>query len=438
MKKNSDYKIALLIVVLLGFYILMAQAVFHFSNERNLKGSFTPKEKPSFEASSWFTGNYQDSLNDFANENFGFRSFFVRLNNQLEYSLFNNAKANGVIVGKEGYLYEKNYITAYLGEDFVGDSTIAQKISKLEEIQKRLKKRDIDLILVFAPGKASFYPEYIPDQFDRKKTKTNYEGYVNALTNTKINFINLNQWFIELKGKTIAPLYPKTGIHWSRFGELKVGDSILNYIEKIRGINLPKFNFTDTLFSTKTKFTDADIEQGMNLLFDIEDLEMAYPSFNVIRDANTQSTRAMVVGDSYYWGLYNHGFATDFLSNGQFWFYFKEINEIGKEKQLVKNVDIKNEIQKHNVVILMVTEANLSDFAFGFIESAYTLFNLPLEQEKEERIKLMERNILHTKNWYEDIKLMAKEKGISVERAVRKNAEYMIWVEDEEALRNAN
>jgi hypothetical protein len=35
------------------------------------------------------------------------------MNNQLAFSLFNKAKANGAVVGKENYLYEENYIKAY-------------------------------------------------------------------------------------------------------------------------------------------------------------------------------------------------------------------------------------------------------------------------------------------------------------------------------------
>jgi hypothetical protein len=230
---------------LLGFFILIAQHFFHFSKVRKLQGAFIPKEQPILTSSNWFSGNYQDSLSIYLNENIGFRNYFVRLNNQIAFSLFDFARANGVVVGKENFLYERNYIRAYLGKDYIGEAAIAEKVRKLEKIQDRLKKRDIELIVVFAPGKGSFYPEYIPtDQVPSENN--NYKTYVRLLNNTPINLIDFNKWFRKKKGTTVAPLYPKTGIHWSRFGELMAADSLLKYIDKLKG-TLVDFNTLENI-----------------------------------------------------------------------------------------------------------------------------------------------------------------------------------------------
>ena len=420
---------ALFVLILLGFFILIAQHFFHFSKVRKLQGAFIPKEQPILTSSNWFSGNYQDSLSIYLNENIGFRNYFVRLNNQIAFSLFDFARANGVVVGKENFLYERNYIRAYLGKDYIGEAAIAEKVRKLEKIQDRLKKRDIELIVVFAPGKGSFYPEYIPtDQVPSENN--NYKTYVRLLNNTPINLIDFNKWFRKKKGTTVAPLYPKTGIHWSRFGELMAADSLLKYIDKLKGIQLPQFNFTDTLYPDKTKFTDADIEEGMNLLFNIKDLQMAYPNYTVLKNESTNETRAMVVADSYYWGLYGHGFASDFLLNGQFWYYNEQVYESGRETRLVSELNVKEEIEQHNVVILLSTDANLNRFCYGFIDQVYELYNITAEQELEERIQLMEKIIKSNEQWFSDIKEDAVKKGISVQKALRENAEYMIWIKD--------
>ena len=41
----------------------------------------------------------------------------------------------------------------------------AIKIDKLSELKDTFLKRGIDLIVLLAPGKASFFPEYLPDHY---------------------------------------------------------------------------------------------------------------------------------------------------------------------------------------------------------------------------------------------------------------------------------
>ena len=87
------------------------------------------------------------------------RNIFVRINNQIDYSLFNIPNSEGIVIGKEGYLFEKDYIRTCLGKDFLGKSVIDKKLLRTKFIQEFLKTKNIDLIIVFEPGKASFFPQ---------------------------------------------------------------------------------------------------------------------------------------------------------------------------------------------------------------------------------------------------------------------------------------
>ena len=75
---------------------------------------------PVFTKENWFNGKYQDTSSKYINDNFGFRNDFIRINNQRVFMLYNEARANGVIIGKDNYLYEYGYIVAALGNDYVG------------------------------------------------------------------------------------------------------------------------------------------------------------------------------------------------------------------------------------------------------------------------------------------------------------------------------
>lgn len=338
-----------------------------------LKGAFQAEEDINFSLNDWFEGSYSNKKEKYLNENFGFRNLFVRLYNQVQYSLFGESKSNGVIIGKEGYLYEENYILSYLGQDFLGEDQIQYKVEKLKKIVDTLKTKNIDLFVVLAPGKGSFYPEYIPEKYNPFIKKTsNYEIYKNTLMDKKINMLDFYDWFMKMKGSSKYPLFPKTGIHWSKYGELLVADSIIKYINSIRPQQLKsEIIIGDLNHSNKILDTDDDIEQGMNLLFNIKDLEMTYPKFK-FKQIDAPGLRVLTVADSYYWGLFNYGLSTQAFNNGQFWFYNELIYPESYSKNLhVSDINIQKSIEENNIIMLLSTDANLFKFAFGFIDQVY-------------------------------------------------------------------
>src|ERR1044071_2374666 len=96
----KKFLFALILVVLLIPF--MEQHVKFYDSEK-LHGAITPAPESWFSLSSWFSGHYQEDYEKWYNENFGFRPELVRLHNQIAFSCYGAAKANGVIIGKNGY-----------------------------------------------------------------------------------------------------------------------------------------------------------------------------------------------------------------------------------------------------------------------------------------------------------------------------------------------
>ena len=210
MEKSNNIRRYLFAGILIVLFAPMLFMQLSFIKIMPLKGAIVKVEKPGFSANNWFSESYKMKMEKYLNQIFGIRNFFVRLNNQLQYSFFNKAQAKGVIVGKEDYLYEESYIDAYYARDFLGKEIITDQIGKLKIIQDSLSLKGVDLILVFAPGKASFYPEYIPDRYDTIRGITNHEYYTEQANSAGINHIDFSSWFISLKDTSANCLYPKT------------------------------------------------------------------------------------------------------------------------------------------------------------------------------------------------------------------------------------
>jgi hypothetical protein len=370
---SGKIRITLFLLLLLFLVLPFFQAKFHFINLTPLSGAINKPKKEYFSFKNWFTGDYQEKEEKYLNETFGFRNLFIRINNQVAFNLFNKAKANGVIIGKNYYLYEVNYIKAYYGEDFIGVDSITHRIRKLKFLQDTLAKLNKNIIIVFAAGKGSFYPEYFPKKYIREKGKTNYEYHVKLAKELGLNYIDFNKYFIENKNTSKYPLYPQYGIHWSFYGMCLVTDSLIHYIEKIRKIDIPNL-FWNGFEWADAKEGDYDIADGMNLMFKLKSFKMAYPSVQIQSDSGKTKPSVLVVSDSFYWGLFNLGISNAF-SNSHFWFYNQQIYPDSYQSlKVTSQVNLREEIDKHDVIILMATEASLPNLGWGFIENMYNLF----------------------------------------------------------------
>lgn len=376
MQLDKLIKYGLFLTVLGLMSIPALQQRFKWFEEAPLSGAIREVQAPPFEFSDWWKGAYQDSLQVYLKESVGFRNSFVRIHNQIHFSFYDQAIANSVIIGKENYLYEENYILTYLGRDFIGTEAIHEKVEKIKSISDTLQQINKEIIILLAPGKGSFYPEFIPDDYEPDlKTQTNYETYASAFNSTKIHVLDFNQWFRDKKSTSPYPLFPKTGIHWSRYGEILVADSLINYIEFISKKELPNLVIDTIIKSYDMEETDDDIEDGMNLYFNIPDLEMGYPRFHIDSSGNESGLTVLTIADSYYWGLFGWGLSRDYFNNGKFWYYNEAIypdNDGGPTK--VQDIDLLSEIEKNDIILIICTDANLNRFAFGFIDQLYDAY----------------------------------------------------------------
>ena len=374
-ERQSRIKKGLLGGVLVFLLLPMIQGALNIFELEPLKGAIAATEKPVFTKYGWKTGEFQQQYETYLNNTFGFRSLLIRLNNQQAYSFYNEARANGVIIGKDNYLYEENYIRAWQGTDFSGEAAIREQVYKLKQIQDTLKKLHKDLLVVFAPGKASFFPEFLPDTCkQRKDGRTNYKSYVSEMKGQGINYLDFNRWFRKMKPVSKYPLYGKCGIHWSKYGEFLAADSLINTIGKMRNTAMSRWVQDRIEVRKENSPEDNDIGEGMNLLFKIGTYPMAYPVYH-LEKTRAKQPKVLVVADSYYWGMFNAGLSRDIFDNGQFWYYNENIYPDSFEKvKTVAGIRINEGIEAHDMVVIICTDANLYKFAFGFIDQAYNAY----------------------------------------------------------------
>ncbi len=363
---------------ILGFFLLVAwsfvllQSLFPLIKSNPVKGAFLPAKDTTLTWENWGNGSYQKKKNAYWNDHIGFHSDFVRINNQIDYSFFGKTHAKSVIIGKNGYLYEKGYVEVLAGRGFIGTLQMKPKIRKLKALQDSLAKRNIPVLVILAPNKARLYPEYLPDSLQIAPVdSSNYNICVADLKKYNIPYIDVSDWFLKLKPTSKYPLFAQYGVHWSRYGVALMADSLTNYLRK-QGLYVPKLSYHIAYEKDKDKLTrssDYDIGLGLNLIFPAPMDSMPYPIFGYEEEATRQKIAPVFLSDSYFWMFMYEGLAQGlFGGKWEFWNYG---NELWMNKHLIRNIDIhqaKEELKDNNALILITSEVNIANLGFGLLE----------------------------------------------------------------------
>jgi hypothetical protein len=279
------------------------------------------------------------------------------------------------------------------------------------------------LVVIFAAGKGSFYPEYLPES-GYTKGPTNYQTFTKLAADSGLRFIDFNRWFLENKGTSPYPLYPKYGIHWSHYGSVLVADSIIRFIERTRGIDMPNIR-TGKVRVAKANGDDYDIGYGMNLIFKLKRDKLAYPEILFEDPAGKVRPRVLMIADSYYWGMFNFGISRAF-SQDHFWFYNKQVYpESFTESLMTSQLSLQKEIENHDVILLMATEANLPGFDWIFARRAFPVIE---EMQIQARIRNLMDYIRTDKTWMRHIEEKARVRGIPVDSMLYLDADWGIRV----------
>ncbi len=430
MRNHKKYLFAFILLILLASPVMRIVGSIFPISIAPLKGYVTYAHKPEFNRADWFSGKYQLQYDKYTEDHIGLRNALVRTYNQIDFSLFRKANAAHVIIGKEDYLYELNYIKSYMGTDFIGEEAISNKSQKVKAVQDTLSKLGTELIVFFAPGKASFYPEYIPDRYLQEEAgKTNNQAYTDCFDSLGVDYINFRDYFVELKDTSRYMLFPKCGIHWTRYGANLALDSIIRYIESKKGIDMVDRSYEGIELSESPRFSDYDVGEGLNLIFHIPDGPKKYPyPFGYKYEMQGKvKPDIMVIADSYYWTIYNIHNSKVIWGEQDFRYYNSAVYTPDVPEQELAPLTYE-ELSRFDVILIMYTDANMYKFANNFFEDAY------LNLYYNHKLKQYQNSIRNSEDWLEQVKEKAERKGVSTEEMIAMDARWMVEREIEQEM----
>jgi len=377
MKNKRIYYITI-IIFFLTISLPLFQTFFDILPEPSLIGFTEEIVTPSFNFTDWFNGSFQASIKNWYDQDLGLKSYLVKTDNEINYLLFNEIHqktSSKIIIGKEDYLYEDNYIKSYIGRDYKDTKILEERIKNLKIIQDLLRERKIAFVFLIAPSKASFYPEYIPPELIYKTIDpdpaTNYNRIIPILDKENINYIDGRDFLLNKKYSSQYPLFSKSGTHWTRYGSCLMTNEIMKEASNQLHEELILINCDDVMISPEPKFEDRDLADLANLWSDNSFLqELAYPKKSVSEEF-LNDVSLLQIGDSFSWGILNNLKKGKIVKDYNFYYYFNSDYDYQDNVfDINKNLEVLREsILEKQIVVIEANEASLKDVGFGFIDA---------------------------------------------------------------------
>jgi len=168
-------------------------------------------------------------------DHFGFRDHLIRLNNaalmlglndsphtardRIADAQFHDPLGRFILLGRDRWLF---YFPPRVSSDWRGlrplsRESLRTKMRAFEMRRASLADRGIRYLLVLAPAKHTIYPEFLPANVVRARSRTRMDQIVDALREeTTVDFLDLRPALREAKRE--RRIYQTTGTHWNPMG----------------------------------------------------------------------------------------------------------------------------------------------------------------------------------------------------------------------------
>ena len=418
----------LFIAILLLLCFPYLQRELKVVDEKPISGYFKPVAEPSFDSlrlSSWKTGKFQEDYISRLTNHLGFRSGLLRINNQVDYSLFGLTHTEGYIKGKERKFLQEEYISEYLGTYFIGRTALQQKLQKLRSVSDSLRSNGIGMLLVLEPSKVICFPEDIPPRFLKSRNhESNYSFISKRLNTYGISHIDMSKWFRMMRDTSRLPLFSPYGMHWSVYGEFVSLDTLMRGLEKVSGKVMPHIKISSMKFSDSLWQTDNDIGRLLNLALDLKKISMPYPILHFNREGTDTSARVLIIADSYYETMLRD-VKEPLFAKSEFWFYNSKLFPFIDDYHNPVYIDKDNLISKYikfNVILLMTSDINMHAFLWDFIEEAWAAFHPGITDQP---VYKWENSIRKYPDWFKSVIAKASKYHRPLELQIRAEAQWM-------------
>lgn len=377
-KHNSILYASLFGLLMVELFLPALQEHLGFVKTEPLEG-FVPKYKePQLSFDGYTSNRFQQQLESYVGENFGFREPVIRLYNQYLWTCYHKTYCHFIVPGKNGYLFYTEAINEHYGKETLkmyhsfdrAREWARQNTRMMNKLRYVLQDYGVEFLCFMAPNKTQLYPEYIPGHQTMPPDIINTADYYDSLM-TAIGFphVEMTRWFKTMKDTTSIQLIPKRDTHW-RHSAAYGFDSLFCYMNSLNDFGIPDIK-VHGMRRLDTVYPEND-EKTLNLLFRIPNDSPKYqPEVTVECGEGCRKPKVLFVGDSFVWDLETYLPWKEIMDDVEIWFY-NENAFVGfqKEKHPINEINRLRSILRADYVVWYSTGSQWCRSSYDFVEDA--------------------------------------------------------------------
>lgn len=441
-KGNGNIFYGILFGLLMVFlFSFMIQEHFKPFKTKELMGYFMKPNKPQFRWEWYKNGYFQEHLEKYITNNYGFREPIIRLYHQYCWDLFGKEYVSYIYSGKERWLYYGHNIEDYYGTEmyqWYPDAEAAregyeQEVRLLNKVKGILADYDVTLLTFIAPSKSIIYPEYLPRREHDTTTLNAREYFIKRFSETDMPCFDMNEYFLRMKDTCSFYLFPPTGDHWN-FSCVYATDSLLRFMEQQRHIRLPQIEYGNEYLS-ECRIGDPmnrDLEGELNLIRPIKfnpKFDYKERDYWLTSDSTTVKPSALFIGNSFLLRTMAYIPPKEVFSDFQFWYYnrvaYQDVDKIIDSVNTLNRLDY---LLDADYIVWFSSSSQMYRATEGFAEDAIIQLCIGEERFRQRQEQLID-SLFHDQNahntiaWnYPDSLYRIKLEGYTLNQ-MRKNPE---------------
>lgn len=439
MKKKTIYDIVLFALLGILAFLPMAQEHLHLFDLKQLVGVMVEAKKPELTKENYVSGQYQQQMEAYARQNFGFHESIIRLYNQYLYDFYRKTYNEEIIPGRDGWFYYQQNVNDYYGTEMYrwqanvdeARATYDREARLMWKLRGVLHDYGIEFLMFMAPEKGFLYPEHLPIRQIDTTTINARLYYSQKFDEYDFPYIEMTKWFQAIKEADTVPyiLIPQSGAHWS-FSSVIAADSLFRFMGSLKNEKLGTLKVGPLRESSEqTKIGDYDLENTLNLWRTVSHKgeKLLDAEVTVISDSTTVKPNVLFVGNSYLFRMNYFVPFEDMFSYTDYWFYNSTAyyGEHYALKRSVWEIDFLQRLMDADYIVWFTTGNQMYKVSYGFVERALMTLCVSDDRVNDVRNQLMD-SLRHDSTFMSTIDTLSDTKGVELRKQLWQQSNNLI------------
>jgi len=311
----------------------------------------------------------------------GMRNRWVRLDNQINYSVFSEIAYRGVgteiVAGPHDWLFERVYLRDSVQPADQSEAELSAFTRQIRSVQDKLGRRGIPFLYVVAPNKAEVYPEEAPAAYFNGRRPddviTAYERARPLLEAAGVDFYDGPELYDQWKREGRPYLFARSGTHWSYDSAVRVLQAVRENLNPRMRRPIPELTVLSRRLGPPQR-SDRDLLNVVNLLRERR-YEGRLPDPILKHQtaiASEDLPRILWVHDSFGYTLIDLLYAANAVQPSESLFYFKTCYRLpgGLPTGIdVQKIEWNSFLEPYDAVVMVWTDIGFMHKGLGFFET---------------------------------------------------------------------